>query len=266
AVDRVRAIGLAQAGDVGAEDVLHLGDQQLLVLLLVLDAGEHQETEPLQLRIGGGADQLLQARVDRLAEREDLVVARPGDEAAVVAPDARPQGLVIGVEDVFEAGVVLAVEAERLQDVLGEEPGGVPEVPPRRADVGHGLDAVVLGAQRTAELEAQSPGGAISLQKLLAGHGGTSLPIPYQSILIKPSSSKRQRRGVPTWRRPPARTSPPRAPSPIAHPSPGRGGSPPPAHLSRLRTDRERTDGDRRCPASRRTSRDSGASSGPRRS
>ena len=40
-----RAVRLAQLGDVAPQDVLELGDEELLVLLLVLDAGEDEEAE-----------------------------------------------------------------------------------------------------------------------------------------------------------------------------------------------------------------------------
>ncbi len=64
-----------------------------------------RKLEALEVGVRGGADQLLDARVDRLAETEDLLVGRPGHEPAVVAADARPQRLVVGVEDELQPGV-----------------------------------------------------------------------------------------------------------------------------------------------------------------
>ena len=89
-----RAVGLAHLGGVAPEDVLDLRDQQLLVLLLVLDAGEDEEREALEVGVGSATDHLLHALVDGLAEAVDLVVGRPGHEAAMVALDARSQSLV----------------------------------------------------------------------------------------------------------------------------------------------------------------------------
>src|SRR6185369_1271025 len=166
-----RPVGLAQLGDVRAEDVLDLGDQQLLVLLLVMAAGDDEEAQSLVVRLGNVPDQLLDAAVHGAAEGVDLVVGRPSHQAAVVAADARAERLVVRVHDELEAGVVFAVAAERLQDVLGEEPGGMAEVPPRRADVWHGLDAVVLRPERPAEVDAQRARGGVLLKKLLTVHG-----------------------------------------------------------------------------------------------
>ena len=168
------AVRLAQLGDVAAEDVLDLGDQQLLVLLLVLDAGDDEEAEAVEVRVRRGADQLLDPAVHRLAEAVDLVVARPGHQPPVVAADAGPERLVVRVHDEFQPRVLGGVEAERLQQVLGEEPGGMAEVPPRRADVRHRLDAVVLGMKRLTELDAQRAGLAVAVQQVVSVHGAPS--------------------------------------------------------------------------------------------
>ena len=48
-----RAVRLAQLGDVAAQDVLDLGHQQFLVLLLVLDAGVDQEAEAIEVLVLG---------------------------------------------------------------------------------------------------------------------------------------------------------------------------------------------------------------------
>ena len=103
---RVRPVRLAQLGNVAAQDVLELGDQQLLVLLLVVDAGDDQEAEALQVLLGSRADQLLDPAVDRLAEAEDVLVGGARDQPAMVAADPRPERFVVRVHDELEPGVL----------------------------------------------------------------------------------------------------------------------------------------------------------------
>ena len=84
--------------------MLDVRQQQLLVLLLVLDAGVHQEAEPFEIPLAGAADQLLHPSVHRFAEAIDLLGGGARHHAAMIAGDARTQRLVVGVEDVFEPG------------------------------------------------------------------------------------------------------------------------------------------------------------------
>ena len=134
-------------------------------------------SDPAAVRISSS----IRASTD-CAEAVDLVVGRPGHQSPVVAPDAGSERLVVRVEDILQPRVVFPVEAEGLEHVLGEEPGGVAEVPPRRADVRHGLDAVVLRPQGAAELEAQVPGLAVAAQQVVSVHGGPSSPPPIVSV------------------------------------------------------------------------------------
>src|SRR5690606_8894784 len=65
-----------------------------------------------------------------------------------------PDGLVVGVEQVVEARVELAVAGREIaQHEALEEPRDVREVPLRRTDVGHRLHDGVLDAERFAERE-----------------------------------------------------------------------------------------------------------------
>ncbi len=122
--------------------MLDIGQQQLLVLLLVVQA---ERRELADLRIAASHLQQLEHRpVDMMSIVEDLEQGRPGQQAAL-RPRVHVTGrVVIGVEE----KVVLLIEAPvsgkmRLQHEALEEPGDMRQVPLRRAHIRHGLhDAV----------------------------------------------------------------------------------------------------------------------------
>ncbi len=96
----------------------------------------------------GSREQRAHGGVDMGAIAGDLRDARPGQETPLRSGVAGAHGLVVRVEDVGVRVVERAVAAvvlpehERL-----EEPRHVGPVPLRRADVGHGLHRLVLGAE-----------------------------------------------------------------------------------------------------------------------
>ena len=109
------------------EQVQQVGQDQLLVLLLVVQAQLDQRADV----VGHAAAQQVGHRVvDVRAVRQHLGQRRPRQQAAARPLMARADGVVVRVEQEAEALVEAAVAAAvRGQDELLEEPGGVREVP-----------------------------------------------------------------------------------------------------------------------------------------
>jgi len=123
--------------------VLDVGQQQFLMLLFVLQPQRHESG---QAGIGGmRVEQLLDAVVDRGAIPLHIGQRRSRDEPALRARVYLADALVVAVEqhpkariERPEAGLV------RFQDEGLEEPGGVREVPLRRAGIRHRLNLAIL--------------------------------------------------------------------------------------------------------------------------
>ena len=130
---------------VSRQDVLDVHQQELLMLLLVMQAERDELDEP---RLCGIPEHRLHRGVHRGAVARDVVDARSGEEPAFGAWMPGADRLVVRVEDVLvrivECGIPRGVltEDERL-----EEPGDVSPVPLGRAHVGHRLHRLVLRAR-----------------------------------------------------------------------------------------------------------------------
>jgi hypothetical protein len=170
-----RAGEVGRAQRVAREDVLDVHEEQLLVLLLVVEAEGHELVDRLA---DVGREDGAHRTVDGLPVGPDLGGGRPGDLAALGPGVPGADGLVVRVEQVAEglverlvAGVV-GLEDERL-----EEPGGVGPVPLRGADVGHRLDGLVLGTERRGQRLGEVahgvvPGGeGVTRRRRLGGDG-----------------------------------------------------------------------------------------------
>ena len=131
---------------IAREDVLDVGEDQLLVLLLVVEA-ELDDGE--QLRIGAGGQQSFHAEVDVAAITEHLLKPGPGQHAAALARELLADGVVVGIEEKRENRIKAAKPVLGLRQDEGlEEPARVGQVPARRAAVGHRLDRAVFGGKR----------------------------------------------------------------------------------------------------------------------
>ena len=72
--------------------------------------------------------------------------------------------VVVAVEQVFECGIGGLITGQvRLEQKGFEEPGGVSQVPARRAGFRAGLQAHVFGEQRFTQLLAESPGSSVCI-------------------------------------------------------------------------------------------------------
>ena len=152
-VARIRAGGMRGRLAVGRrervlrEQVLHIGEDQLLMLLFVVGAEQHHLA---QRRIELPAfEQREQVPIDVLAIGVHLLERRPAEQAALRARVLRTDGVVVGIEQVSEQGIERAVARQRrLERERLEVPARVREVPFGRARVGHRLQRAVLGGKR----------------------------------------------------------------------------------------------------------------------
>ena len=97
-------------------------------------------------------DQLVHRAVDVRAVARDLLDRRPREQAALRTGMTRTDRLVVRVEEVPEVGIEGAYPASvRLEEERLEEPGRVTAVPLGRAHVGHRLNDLVLGTERSGE-------------------------------------------------------------------------------------------------------------------
>ncbi len=149
--------GLAVSGleRPGGEQAQNVGEQKLLVLLLVIDA---ELDELKRLRRKGRVEQTVERRIDIGTVGAHLLRRGPREQPALRPRMPRAHALIVGVEAIFEALVEHAVaRQEALQQEGLEEPGGVGEMPFGGARIVHRLDDLVLVAQGPGKLARERP-------------------------------------------------------------------------------------------------------------
>ncbi len=128
------------------ECVLDIRQQQLLVLLLVLQAKLDQFARILrQVR---AFEQRRHRLVDMRAIPADRVGGRPGQHAALGPRMTRSGRLVIRIEQIAESGIERCVSGLPGQYEGLEEPGRMGAMPFGGAAIRHRLDLLILGRQR----------------------------------------------------------------------------------------------------------------------
>ena len=168
-----RRLDVDRVDRVVEEHVLDVHEQQLLVLLLVVQA-EHGQRGEVGPRVGVAAiDQLLHRGIDVGAVARDLLDGRAREQAPLRSRMTRTDGLVVRVEEVPEVGIEDVVPGERgLEEERLEEPGRVTAVPLGRAHVGHRLNDLVLGPERSGERFREVAYAAVArAQRLAVGVG-----------------------------------------------------------------------------------------------
>ena len=133
--------------------MLDVGQDQLLVLLLVLQA---EDDERLDVLVAGPRrNERMHALVDVGAVGLDVGERRPGDEAALGPGMLLADALVVAVEE-DAIGRIERHEAvfEALEDEGLEEPRDMGEMPLGRAGVCHRLHLAVLRGERGGERDA----------------------------------------------------------------------------------------------------------------
>ena len=138
---------------VGEEGVLDVGGDELLVLLLVLEAeGDAADGFGVGGVLGLGFEQAGDGGVDVGAVGEDVGERRAGEAGAEDLGGHVAEGVVVGVEEPVEVGVEVLVAGEEVAEDEGlEEPGGVGEVPLGGAGLRTGLHHQVFGRERRGE-------------------------------------------------------------------------------------------------------------------
>ena len=189
--ERLRAaLGCAVGGQqrVAAEAIEQIHQQQLLVLLLVLQAQLQQGEAGLAARRRLPLEQrrqLGQGPIHPLPPGQHLADARPAEQPPLGARMAGTHRLVVAVEQ--EAPALRRHRVvqrqpflqQRPQQELLEEPGGVAQVPLGRAGVRHPLQAEVLGLQRGDQLHTPAAHRQQPLQQVGA-HAASLLRVPAQ--------------------------------------------------------------------------------------
>jgi hypothetical protein len=123
------------------EDVLDVGEHQLLMLLLVVSP-YLDDTE--ELIVDARFHRSRHPRVDVVTVSPHFIHRRARQQTTARSRILLTDGVVVRVEQV-RIRVVEGWLAEPAQNERLEEPGGVRQVPFRRADVGHGLNDVIFG-------------------------------------------------------------------------------------------------------------------------
>jgi hypothetical protein len=145
---------------VARQRVLDVGEDQLLVLLLVVQA-ERGERGDLAV-VAARGEERVHPLVDIGAVAPHLRQVGPRHEAALGPRVALADAVVIAVEEDAKRRIERPeLRLEALEDERLEEPGDVREVPLRRARVGHRLHLAVLGRQRRSQRDARFADGRV---------------------------------------------------------------------------------------------------------
>ena len=150
---------------------VHQGE--FLVLLLVMQAEFQKVRRGFERRVVRRFDKRLHRPIDIGAVGHDLVVRRPGQQAAVRARMARPDRFVIGIEQIIEGRVeFFVIRGAGLENERLEKPCDVGEVPFGRADIRHRLNLLVLDRQAAGDLFGLAADRCKTLGKLVAAKRG----------------------------------------------------------------------------------------------
>src|SRR5947209_2505929 len=128
-----------------SEDVFNVGQEKLLVLLLVMKTKRQNRLDLGEERFVRVLDQLGHTRVDRVAEAISVRDRRPRDQPAQVAPMHVAGGVVIGIKKI---GVLRdfrpVTRHPNFHDEGFEEPARVSEMPFGWTHVWHRLDDIIF--------------------------------------------------------------------------------------------------------------------------
>jgi hypothetical protein len=140
---------------IGVESVLDVGEKQLLVLFLVIEA-EKDATQRFSGRIA--CEKAFDALVNMMTIRENFAGAGAREGGSEVLIGKLGEGLVVAVEEPGEVGIEELVVREKFTEDEGlEEPSGMGEMPLGGRGFGAGLYHHVLGGERLAQAQTGAP-------------------------------------------------------------------------------------------------------------
>jgi len=127
------------------EDVFDVGDEEFLMLLLVMDPQDHDRLDLAKQFLIRVRDEIVNIGIDRCAIFLCFFNRWPRYEAAEVAPMHRARGIVIRIEEisVFRMGVAITGDPP-FQNERFKKPGRMRKMPFCRADFRHRLHDAIL--------------------------------------------------------------------------------------------------------------------------
>jgi len=161
---------------IARQQVLDVGQQQLLVLLLVLQAQLHQRAQ--RRVVGQRGQQAQHACIHIRPIGQHLGQRRAREQPALWPRVAGAHTVVVGVEQHPKRWMKRRKAAlVRLQHKGFKKPGGVGQMPFGRARVGHGLGAAVFGRQGRCQGHGVAPNVEVAGKQGI--HGQTA---PMQTV------------------------------------------------------------------------------------
>ena len=139
--------GVGRVLRVERQRMLDVGQQQFLVLLLMVQAQVDELRQFRALGIPGPGNDVKHARIDLRPVGQHFIERRAADQAPLRARILVAHAVVVAVEQDAKTGVKgleLALEAFQYEGF--KKPGQVRQMPFGRAGVGHGLKLAVFGA------------------------------------------------------------------------------------------------------------------------
>jgi len=187
---------------VARQQVLDVGNQQLLVLLFVVQAQRDQGQQPGVVCVAG--QQALHALVHIGAVGQHLGQRGAREQAALRARVLGAHAVVVRIEQHAKRRVERCKrQFVRLQHKGLEEPGGVRQVPFGGAGVGHGLGAGVFRRQRGRQRHrALAHGGIVGRLRGRVGRRRQRVHHPA-SVPQRGGIRRGESRAVQWWRRKP---------------------------------------------------------------
>ena len=133
------------------KDMFDVGDEQLLMLLLVMNAENQDRFDFIQKLFVGLGNEIVDMFINGRTITMGFVNCRARDQSAQVAPMHVAGGVVVGIEEISVLRVLAAITADPLfENESLKKPRRMGEMPFCRAYVGHRLHDAILGRESPA--------------------------------------------------------------------------------------------------------------------
>ena len=147
-------------------------DHQFLVLLFVMQAKRNDGRERCQPLLIDLLQQLKDTLIDVPPVGIRLLDGRPGDQPTFGSAMPFSQRIVVRVKEVRVLWMKRLVIRNCRKEQEGlEKPADVGEMPFGRADIWHGLDDIIFGDQRFAQVLSKAANALVLLYEILFGSG-----------------------------------------------------------------------------------------------